>query len=106
MTVEGAGSSLVQTTGEAAVVRQVSNKSATHPVEGPSTGVVIQQNATQPVEAPGAGTATQSQLEALGVGPDVLLTGTGDAALPSESDGVLHTEPGSPVDDSFRYGSP
>ena len=82
-------------------MREVSNKSATRPVEGPGTGVVIQQNATQPVEAPGAGTATQP-VEAPGAGPDVLLTSTGDAALQSESDGDLHSEPGSPVDDSFR----
>ena len=105
VTVEGTGSSLVQTTGEAAVVREVSNKSATRPVEGPGTGIVIQENATQLVQAPGAGTATQP-VEAPGAGPDVLLTGTGDSALQSNSDGDLHSEPGSPVDDNFRYGSP
>ena len=58
LTVGGTGSSLVQTTGEAAMMREAGNKSATHPVEGPSTDVK-QQNATQPVEDPGAGTATQ-----------------------------------------------
>ena len=58
------GPSLVQATGEVPVMK------ATQPVEAPGTrrGVVIQQNATQPVEAPGAG-------------PEVLLTGTGNAAL-------------------------
>ena len=91
--MEGVSSSLVQTTGDAFAVKKVLNKSANRPVEGPGTGVVIQQNATQPVEAPVAG-------------PDALLTGTGDAALQSESDGDLHSEPGSPLDDSFRYGSP
>ena len=45
--VGGTGSSLVQTTGEAAVMREAGNKSATHPVEGPGTDVK-QQNATQP----------------------------------------------------------
>ena len=77
VTVGGTGSSLVQTTGEAAVMREAGNKSATHPVEGPSTDVK-QRNATQPVEAPGAGTATQP-VEAPGAGPDVLPTGTGSA---------------------------
>ena len=56
------------------------SKSATSPVEGPGTSGVIQQNATQPVEAPGSGTATQP-VEAPGAGPEVLLTGTGSAAL-------------------------
>ena len=51
VTVGGTGSSLVQTTGEAAVMKEAVNKSATRPVEGPGTGV-IQQNATQPVEVP------------------------------------------------------
>ena len=78
---EGAGSSLVQTTGEAAqmtatqpplgvpgtnVVRDVS-KCATCPVQGPGTSDVATQPlqapgaeiATQPLQAPGAGTATQ-----------------------------------------------
>ena len=48
--VGGTSSSLVQTTGEAAVVSEAASKSATHPVEGPSTDV-SHQNATQPVEA-------------------------------------------------------
>ena len=105
VTVEGSGSSLVQTTGEAAVVSEATSKSATRLVEDPDTGVVIQQNATQPVEAPGAGMATQP-VEAPGAGPEVLLTGTGDAALQSDSDGDLHSEPGSAVDDNFRDSSP
>ena len=78
MTVWGIGSGL-KTTGEAAVMREAGNKSATHPVEGPGTNVK-QQNATQPVEAPGARTATQP-VEAPSAGPDVLPTGTGSAAL-------------------------
>ena len=82
MTVGGTGSSLVQTTGEAAVMREAGNKSATHPVEGPGTDVK-QQNATQPVEAPDAGRATQP-VEAPGAGPDVLPPGTGSAALHAE----------------------
>ena len=56
VTVGGTGSSLDQTTGEAAVMREAVNKSATRPVEDPGTDGK-QQNATQPVEAPGAGTA-------------------------------------------------
>ena len=72
VTVGGAGSSLVQTTGEAAVMREAVNKSATYPGEGPGTDVK-QQNATQPVEAPGAR-------------PD-LPTGTGSAALHAEFSG-------------------
>ena len=95
--VGGTGSSLVQTTGEAAVMREAGNKSATHPVEGPGTDVK-QQNATQPVEAPGARTATQpveapgartatQPVEAPGAGPDVLPTGTGSAALHAEFSG-------------------
>ena len=79
VTVGDPGSSLVQTTGEAAVIREAVNKSATHPVDSPCTDVK-QQNATQPVEAPGAGTATQP-VEAPGAGPDVLPSGTGSAAF-------------------------
>ena len=104
VTVEGTGSSLVQTTGEADVVSEAVSKSATHPVEGSSTDV-SQQNATQPVEAPDAGMATQP-VEAPGVGPDVLLTSTGSAALQSDSEKNLQSEPGSHVDDNFQYGSP
>ena len=37
MTVGRAGSSLAQTTGEAAFVSEAASKSATRPVEGPST---------------------------------------------------------------------
>ena len=110
MTVEGAGPSLAQTTSEIAA-----SKSATCPIEGP--GVL----ATQPVEAPIAGTATQP-VEAPGAGPEVLLISTGNTALHAEqtstggkpgditggsdSDGDLQSEPGSPVDDYFRDGSP
>ena len=72
--------------------------SATRPVEGRGTGVVIQQNATQPV----AGTATQP-VEAPVAGPEVLLTSTG---VQSDSDGDLHSEPGSPVYDNFQDSSP
>ena len=117
MTVEGTGSSLSQTTAELGVVSVAARKSATRPVEGPGTGVL----ATQPVEALGAGTATQP-VEAPGAGPDVLLTGTSNAALHAEqtytsgktvditsgsdSDGDLQSEPGSPVDDNFWDSSP
>ena len=59
---------------------------------------MIQQNATQPV----AGTATQP-VEAPVAGPEVLLTSTG---VQSDSDGDLHSEPGSPVYDNFQDSSP
>ena len=65
MTVGGAGSSLVQITGDPVVLTATqpvqapstrgpvtASKSATSPVEGPGTSVVSQQNVTQPVEAP------------------------------------------------------
>ena len=109
VTVGGASSSLVQTTGEVAVMREAGNKSATHPVEGPGTDVK-QQNATQPVEAPGARTATQPA-EASGAGPDVLPTGTGSAALHAEFSGSdseeeLQSDPGLPVDGNVRESSP
>ena len=108
VTVGGTGSSLDQTTGEAAMMREAVNKSATRPVEGPGTDV--KQNATQPVEAPGAGTATQP-VEAPGAGPEVLPTGTGRAALHAEftgsdSEEEFQSEPGSPVDGNIRDGSP
>ena len=83
MTVGGTGSRLDQTTGEAAVMREAVNKSATRPVEGPGTDVK-QQNATQPVEAPGAGTATQP-VEAPGAGmatQPVEAPGAGSEVLP------------------------
>ena len=101
VTVGGTGSSLGQTTGEAVVMREAVNKSATRPVEGPGTEVK-QQNATQPVEAPGAGTATQP-VEAPGAGPEVLPTGTGSAALHAELTGSdieedSQSEPGFLVD--------
>ena len=110
MTVGGAGSSLVQTTGDPAVLTSTqpveapgtrgpvtASKSATSPVEGPGTSVVTQQNATQPVEAPGAG-------------PEALLTATGNAALHAEITGSdneeeLQNELGSPVDGKIRDGS-
>ena len=83
-------------------------KSATSPVEGPGTSVVIQQNATQPVESPGAGTVTQPA-EAPGADPEVLLTGTGSAALHAEitgsdSEEELQSEPGSPIDGNVWEG--
>ena len=62
---ESSGPSLVQGTGDTIVQAR---------------GDVSQQIATQPVEALGAGTATQP-VQAPGAGPDVLLSGTGDAAL-------------------------
>ena len=95
VTVGGAGSCLVQTTGDPVLTAsqpveapdtrgsETACKSATSPVEGPGTSVVIQQNATQPVEAPGAGTAPQTA-EAPGAGPEVLLTSTVNAALHAE----------------------
>ena len=117
VTVEGTGSSLTQSNGEVAVVGVAASKSVTRPVEGPGTGVL----ATQPVVVPGARTATQP-VEAPDEGPNVLLTGTGNAALYAEqtstsgktvditggpdSDGDLQSEPGSPVDDNFRDSSP
>ena len=104
VTVGDTGSSLGQTTGEAAMMREAVNKSATRPVEGPGTDV-IQQNATQPVEAPGAGTPTQP-VEAPGAGPEVLPTGTGSAALHAELIGSDSGGPGSPVDGNIRDGSP
>ena len=104
VTVGGTGSSIGQTTGEAAVMREAVNKSATHPVEVPGTDVK-QQNTTQPVEAPGAGMATQP-VEAPGTGPDVLLSGAGETVLQSDSDYDLQSEPGSPVHANDRSGSP
>ena len=89
MTVKGTGSSLAQTTGEVAVVSVAASKSATRPVEGPGTGVL----AAKPVETPGAGKVTQP-VEASSAGPDVLLAGTGDAALQSDSDEDLQSELG------------
>ena len=98
VTVGGAGSSLVQTTSDPAVLSATQPvqapstrgpvsacKSATSPVESPGTSVA-KQNATQPVEVPGAGMATQP-VEAPGAGPEVLLTGTSSAALHAEMTG-------------------
>ena len=104
VTVGGTGSSLDQTTAEAAVMREAVNKSATRPVEGPGTDVK-QQNATQPFEAPCARMATQP-VEAPGAGPEVLLSGAGETALQSDSDYDLQSEPGSPVDVNDWSGSP
>ena len=123
VTVGGASSSLVQTTGDPAVFTATqpveapgtrdavtASKSATSPDEGPGASGVTQQNATQPVETPGAGTATQP-VEAPSAGPEVLLTGTGSAALHAEitgsdSEEELQSEPGSPVDGNVWDGSP
>ena len=109
VTVKGAGPSLAQTTSEAVFVSEAASKSATRPVEGPGTEVVrrgdeIQQNAIQSVDAPGAGMATQP-VEAPDAGPEVMLSGTG-IAVQSDSEEDLQSEPGSPVGDNFRYGSP
>ena len=98
VTVGGTGS-----TGEATVVSEAASKSATHPVEDPGTDV-SQQNATQLVEAPGAGTATQP-VEAPGAGPEILPSST-SSTVPSDSEEDLQSEPGSPADDNFLYGSP
>ena len=100
-----AGPSLVQATGDAV----------------PPRGDKIQQNATQPVEAPGVGTTTQP-VEAPGAGPEVLPSGTGDAALSadqtltgpraaqctsgSESEDEQHSETGSLLEGNHRNGSP
>ena len=90
LVIEGTGPSLVQTTGEAALltatqrplgvpgtvaVRDVS-ESATCSVQGPGTSDV----ATQPLQAPGAGTATQPP-QAPGAGPEVLPTGIDSTQL-------------------------
>ena len=81
----------------------------------------MQQNATQPVEASGAGTATQP-VQAPGAGPDVLPSGTSDAAFSvdqtltgpravqstsgSESEDEQHSETGSLLEGNYRDGSP
>ena len=103
MTVGGTGSSLDQTTGEAAVLREAVNKSATRPVEGPGTDGK-QQHATQPVEASGAGTATQA-VEVPGASPEALLSGAGETAMQSDSDYDLQSEPSSPVGLNDQSGS-
>ena len=121
VTVGSAGSSLVQTSGDPAVLTATQPvqalgtrgpvtacKSATSPDEGPGTSVVIQQNATEPVEAPGGGTATQSA-EAPGAGPEVLLTGSATLHAEmtgSDSEEELQSEPGSPVDGNVWHASP
>ena len=103
---EPSGPSLVQATGDAVVQPR---------------GDEIQQIATLPVEAPSAGTATQP-VQALGAGPDVLLSSTGDAALSvdqtltsgrvvqstsgSESEDDQHSEAGSLLEGNFQDGSP
>ena len=99
------GPSLVQASGDAV----------------PPRGDEIQQNATQPVEAPGAETATQP-VQAPAAGPDVLPSGTGDAAFSvdqtltggrvvqstsgSESEDDQHNETGSMLEGNLRDGSP
>ena len=129
-TAEPFGPSLVQATGDA-VVQPRGNESqqiATQPVEAPGAGTATQPvdspgagTATQPVDFPGAGTATQP-VQAPGAGPDVLLSGTGDAALSvdqtltggrvvqstsgSESEDDQHSEAGSLLEGNFRDGSP
>ena len=103
---EPSGPSLVQGTGDAVVQPR---------------GDEIQQIATQPVETPGAGTATQAA-QAPGAGPDILLSGTGDAALSvdksltsgrvvlhtsgSESEKDQHSEVSSPLEGNFWDGCP
>ena len=106
-TAEPSGPSLVQATGDAVAQPR---------------GDGIQWNATQPVEAPGVGTATQP-VQAPCAGPDVLLFGTGDAALcvdqtltgdravqstsGSESEDDQHSEAGSLLEATSRtVGSP
>ena len=81
---EPSSPSLVQATGDAV----------------PPRGDEIQQNATQPVEAPGAGTATQP-VQAPGAGPDVLPSGTGDAAFSVDQTGgrVVQSTSGSESED-------
>ena len=102
---EPSGPSLVQAAGDAV----------------PPRGDEIQQNATQPVETPGAGTATQP-VQAPGAGPDVLPSGTGDAAFSvdqtltggrvvqstsgSESEDDQHSEASSLLEGNLRDGSP
>ena len=113
LVTEGTGSSLVQTTGEAAqstatqsllgvpgtnAVRDVS-KSATRPVQGPGTSDVATQPfqapgaevATQPSQASGAGTATQPT-QAPGAGPEVLPTGIDSTQLNQLLPGVRPDE--------------
>ena len=110
---EGTGSSLIQTTGEAAqitatqpllgvpgtnAVRDVS-KSATRPVQGPGTSDVATQPlqapgaeiATQPLQAPGAGTATQPT-QVPDAGPGVLPTGIDSTQLNQSLPGVRPDE--------------
>ena len=102
LVTDGAGPSLVQSTGEAAqlsatqpplgvsgtnAVQDVC-KSATRPVQGPGTSDVATQTsqapgaelATQPLQAPSAGTATQPT-QAPGAGPEVLPTGIDSTQL-------------------------
>ena len=102
---EPSGPSLVQATGDAV----------------PPRGDEMQQNATQPVEAPGAGTATQP-VQAPSAGPDVLPSGTGDAAFSvdqtltgprtvqstsgSESEDEQHSQTGSLLEGNYRDVSP
>ena len=102
---EPSGASLVQATGDAV----------------PPRGDEMQQNATQPVEAPGAGTATQP-VQDPGAVPDVLSSGTGDAAFSvdqtltgpravqstsgSESEDEQHSQTSSLLEGTYRDVSP
>ena len=102
---EPSGPSLVQATGDAV----------------PPRGDEMQQNATQPAEVPGAWTATQP-VQAPGAGPDVLPSGTGDAAFSvdqtlispravqstngSESEDEQHSQTGSLLEGNYRDASP
>ena len=105
LVTESTGSSLVQTTGEAAQLTATQpplgvpgtttvgdvSKSATRPVQGPGTSDLATQTlkapgaetATQPLQAPGAGTATQPP-QAPGAGPEVLPTGN-ESTQPNKS---------------------
>ena len=83
-----AGPSLVQATSDAV----------------PPRGDEIQQNATQPVEAPGAGTATQP-VKAPGAGPEVLPSGTGDAALSADQTLTSLELPSVPVGPRVKMNS-
>ena len=89
LVTEGTGPTLVQTTGEPALLI------ATHPVQGPGTSDVATQPlqapgaeiATQSLQAPGAGTANQPP-QAPGAGPEVLPTGIDSMQLNKSLPGV------------------
>ena len=120
VTVGGAGSSVVQTTGDPAVL------TATQPVEPPGTRgpVTASKSATSPVEGPGMSGVIQQNAPSLlrllvqlrppsllRLPVQVLLTGTSSAALhaeitSSDSEEELQSEPGFPIDGNIRDGSP